>query len=223
MSLHSYVRVYVHVIWRIKKRAMVLTDTIRPAVKEHLLQYANNNDIKVETLNVQSDHVHALIDLSSTQRLEDVLHLLKGESSHWINSDNLVSGKFSWQRGYGAFSVSLTDRRRVRAYIDGQDYCGETRNEHHNSLSTTIHCGETSETSPTIHCGETSHNSLSTTIYCGGIRNSLWWWNKKPQPHNSLSTTTYCGEKNKPTRQPFQRFWNRCPAFIHLPLTSGVL
>ena len=38
--------------------------------------------------------------------IEEVVQLLKGGSSHWVNESNLVPGKFGWQRGYGAFSVS---------------------------------------------------------------------------------------------------------------------
>ncbi len=121
MSLHSYVKVFVHVVWTVKGREKVLSRDTRPVLERHLLEYAAKNGIKIETLCVQIDHVHGLIDLSSKQRLEDVMHLLKGESSHWINSSDLMAVKFSWQRGYGAFSVSLSDRVRVKTYIDGQD------------------------------------------------------------------------------------------------------
>jgi N-acetyl-anhydromuramyl-L-alanine amidase AmpD len=50
--------------------------------------------------------------------------LLKGESSHWINSENLINPKFSWQRGYGAFSISPSHIDAVGTYINNQ-------NEHH--------------------------------------------------------------------------------------------
>ncbi len=52
------------------------------------------------------------------------MKLLKGESSHWINENNLISQKFNWQRGYGAFSVSPSHLTVVRKYIANQD-------EHH--------------------------------------------------------------------------------------------
>jgi Transposase IS200 like len=71
-----------------------------------------------------ADHVHALIDLPTAFSIEKVIQLLKGSSSHWINSNNLVTGKFAWGRGYGAFSVSESNVSRVARYIADQE-------EHH--------------------------------------------------------------------------------------------
>ena len=56
--------------------------------------------------------------------IEEVLHLFKGASSHWINENRLLLGKFAWGRGYGAFSVSHSDFGRVASYIARQE-------EHH--------------------------------------------------------------------------------------------
>src|SRR5207253_9545492 len=67
-----------------------------------------------------SDHTHALIDLPTNQTIEHVIQLLKGSSSHWINQNRLVRGRFAWGRGYGAFSVSHSDVDRVCKYIANQ-------------------------------------------------------------------------------------------------------
>ena len=60
--------------------------------------------MKVNFMN--ADHVHALDDLPTALSIEKLMQLLKGSSSHWINSNNVTTGKFAWSRGYGAFSVS---------------------------------------------------------------------------------------------------------------------
>jgi len=70
------------------------------------------------------EHVHTLIDLPTNKSIEEVVQLLKGSSSHWINKDRLLRGRFSWGRGYGAFSVSHSHVDRVAAYIANQE-------EHH--------------------------------------------------------------------------------------------
>ena len=70
------------------------------------------------------EHVHALIDLPTNKSIEEVVQLLKGSSSHWINENRLLRGRFSWGRGYGAFSVSHSDVDQVAAYIANQQ-------EHH--------------------------------------------------------------------------------------------
>lgn len=56
--------------------------------------------------------------------IEQVIQLFKGSSSHWINQNHLVKGRFAWGRGYGAFSVSHSDVDRVANYIARQE-------EHH--------------------------------------------------------------------------------------------
>jgi len=53
---------------------------------------------------------------------------IKGESSHWINQNVEPEKKFAWQEGYGIFSVSEENIKKVRAYIYNQE-------EHHRSMS----------------------------------------------------------------------------------------
>ena len=55
---------------------------------------------------VNPDHVHALIDLPTGFSIEKVVQLLKGSSSHWVNSSELVTGKFAW--------AEAMDRSRYR-------------------------------------------------------------------------------------------------------------
>ena len=73
---------------------------------------------------VNADHVHLLIDLPTSLSIEELIQLLKGSSSHWINANNIIIGKFAWGRGYGAFSVSESNVDQVARYIAQQE-------EHH--------------------------------------------------------------------------------------------
>ena len=68
-----------------------------------------------------AEHVHALIDLPTSKSIEEAVQLLKGSSSHWINQNRLLRGRFSWRRGYGAFSVSHSHVNQVAAYIASQE------------------------------------------------------------------------------------------------------
>jgi len=70
---------------------------------------------------VNADHVHALVELPRSLSIEDLVQLLKGSSSHWINANHLMTGKSAWGRGYGAFSVSESNTDQVAAYIAGQE------------------------------------------------------------------------------------------------------
>ena len=48
------------------------------------------------------------------------MQLIKGGSSKWIHDTFPEHRSFEWQEGYGAFSVSLSNRERVIAYINNQ-------------------------------------------------------------------------------------------------------
>lgn len=125
---HSAVTVYVHFVWTTKYRERSLLNGVRGQVKDHMIEYAATNGISVESIDVQPEHVHLLVSLTRSQRIEDITKLIKGESSHWINSNDLVPGKFGWQTGYWAGSVSYQDKDAVTRYIEAQD-------EHHRRKS----------------------------------------------------------------------------------------
>ena len=126
--LHSHICVYIHCVWTTLYRERSISPEIRPRISRHIFEYAQSASIRIDSLNLQPDHVHALVELKSDQSIDRLIKLLKGESSHWINSTDLVRNKFCWQRGYGAFSVGYTQLPLVRIYISGQD-------EHHRRKS----------------------------------------------------------------------------------------
>jgi len=66
------------------------------------------------------DHAHLLIGLKPTHCLSDVLRVIKKSSSEWAH-DKLNKLLFSWQPGYGAYTVSPTNIEQVRNYILHQE------------------------------------------------------------------------------------------------------
>lgn len=119
-----HVKVWLHFVWTTKNRLPVLTEDIRHQLFEHIRQNAKAKGIFIDHINGWLEHVHCLISLGTEQTISEVVRLLKGESSHWINSNNLVRGKFVWQHEYFAVSVSESGVDKVRDYIRRQE-------EHH--------------------------------------------------------------------------------------------
>ena len=128
MSQHSYSRCWVHIIWSTNKREKALHKEARKRVSDYLYKYSNSKNIIMKINYVNADHVHALIDLPTMQSIEDIVKLLKGSSSHWINKERVIQGRFSWGRGYGIFSVSQSNLKKVIKYIKNQE-------EHHKARS----------------------------------------------------------------------------------------
>ena len=128
MSLHSYSRVWLHLTWATLERRPLLFHSAAARVSAYLSQYSSQKGIYLKINYVNPDHVHALIDLPTHLSIEEVMQLYKGSSSHWINENNLLPGKFGWGRGYGAFSVSHSLVEEVARYI-------ATQEEHHRQRS----------------------------------------------------------------------------------------
>lgn len=78
-------------------------------------------------VDVQPEHVHGLIELPPTICLSDVIQKAKGSSSHWVNQQGFAGSDFSWQRGYGAFSVSASQLEVVKKYIRNQEKYHKTK------------------------------------------------------------------------------------------------
>jgi REP element-mobilizing transposase RayT len=83
---------------------------------------------KVEIINGTADHIHILFLQNQNHSIAEITKNIKGNSSHWINQNNFVKGKFAWQTGYGAFSVSESMVNVVKKYIANQK-------EHHKRIS----------------------------------------------------------------------------------------
>jgi REP element-mobilizing transposase RayT len=99
----------------------MLTKPAAAKASRYLSGYALEKNIYLKINYFNAEHVHALIDLPTNKTIEEVVQLLKGSSSHWINENKLLRGKFSWGHGYGAFSVSHSHIDRVAKYIANQE------------------------------------------------------------------------------------------------------
>jgi putative transposase len=64
------------------------------------------------------NHVHILFHLPPKLALAKAAALLKANSSKWMGEQGI---KFSWQEGYGAFSVSSSNLDQAKRYIQNQE------------------------------------------------------------------------------------------------------
>ncbi|MCD4782486.1 MAG: IS200/IS605 family transposase [Candidatus Eremiobacteraeota bacterium] len=128
MAIHSHVKIWIHLIWGTFHHERILFKELRIKLFEHLVSRAEEMRVSLEKLNVQPEHIHCLFSLPSDRPLANIVKTLKGESSHWINESGFLEGKFRWQRGFGAFSISMSRLDTVKQYIHNQE-------EHHKRKS----------------------------------------------------------------------------------------
>lgn len=117
-----FIKIYIHLVFSTLNRKPLLNSAeLRIKVWKHIKENAAEKGIFLEMVNGFSDHCHCLISLASNQNIEKVVQLIKGESSFWINKNNLTSEKFNWQDEYFAVSVSESMIDHVRNYIKNQE------------------------------------------------------------------------------------------------------
>src|SRR5690606_16535114 len=103
------------------REAYLLDSDLRQKVFQHIKQNAKTKDIWVEEVGGFKDHIHCLVSLGRDQAISKVAQMIKGESSYWINKNNLVHGKFMWQDDYWAVGVSESHLDSIRSYINNQE------------------------------------------------------------------------------------------------------
>jgi REP element-mobilizing transposase RayT len=124
----SYTNLLYHIIFSTKDRRPLITDAYQPRLYEYIGGTIRGlGGISLE-LNGTDDHVHLLTKLRPDTALSDVLRDLKANASGWMHDVFPELKDFSWQRGYGAFTVSQSSVEEVRRYIARQK-------EHHQTLS----------------------------------------------------------------------------------------
>jgi REP element-mobilizing transposase RayT len=116
-----FIKLWVHLVWATKNREALLTVTARQKIFQHMKKNAADKNIYIDHINGHIDHVHCLVSLNQEQTIAKTVQLIKGESSHWINSNNLCNKKFEWQADYFAVSVSESGVSKVRDYIRNQE------------------------------------------------------------------------------------------------------
>ena len=116
---HTLSRNLVHCVFSTEGRLDLITDPER--LREYLCGIARAKGVPVLAVGGTKNHLHILLALPPAIPLARAIQDLKGNCSKWLGE---LTGKFAWQRGYGAFSVSESKREQVIAYIAGQE-------EHH--------------------------------------------------------------------------------------------
>ena len=124
----SYTNLLYHIIFSTKDRRPLITDAYQARLYDYIGGTIRKlGGISLE-LNGTEDHIHLLTKLRPDKALSDVLRDLKAHASGWMHDVFPELKAFTWQRGYGAFTVSQSNVDEVRRYIAHQK-------EHHQKVS----------------------------------------------------------------------------------------
>ncbi|HRX87388.1 MAG TPA: IS200/IS605 family transposase [Phycisphaerae bacterium] len=116
----TYTQNYYHAVFSTKERAGLIAPDLEERLYPFLAGTARDLRCTLLAVNGAPDHVHVLMRYRADLSHSEMMQQLKGRSSKWINEEHLVRGHFSWQEGYGGFTVSRSVVPEVEAYIRRQ-------------------------------------------------------------------------------------------------------
>ena len=117
---NSYNKIWIHAIWATKERIPLIHSAVENKIHQFIAEQLREHGCPVRIINGMPDHIHCLFLLNPQKSITDVVKQIKGSSSHFINQNNIISDKFSWQSGYAAYSVSESVLEKVYQYIKNQ-------------------------------------------------------------------------------------------------------
>jgi putative transposase len=120
MKTNTHSELYFHFSWSTKNRESTISAQWEDRLFGYIRGKCKSLGLLIKALNGIQDHVHLLVRARPHHAPADVAHDVKGASSHFVNSQCLQPKRFSWQEGYGVFSVSAHDVETVRRYIERQ-------------------------------------------------------------------------------------------------------
>jgi putative transposase len=124
----SLSQLYVHLTFGTKFRYPFIHNETGIKLHSYIAGTLKEYESPALRINSVPDHIHILFRLSKNYPLAKVVEEIKKQSSKWMKEIENGQPKFSWQTGYGAFSVSSYGLGKVKKYIDGQK-------EHHKRKS----------------------------------------------------------------------------------------
>ena len=119
----THLSLHYHIIFSTKDRVAYMQCDWRDRLHAYLGGIVRDLGGIPESVGGVEDHVHLLVGLRANQQLSEVVKEIKTSSSKWVHQE-LEKPLFSWQEGYGALTVSPSQRKNVMKYIARQE-------EHH--------------------------------------------------------------------------------------------
>jgi len=123
----TFTNLLFHLVFSTKDRAPLLTEGLQDRLYTYLGGIVRDEGGALLSAGGMPDHVHLLTRFKADTSVSEMVRRIKANSSRWLHQEP-AARHFAWQTGYGAFSVSESQRDSVKRYIQGQK-------EHHARLS----------------------------------------------------------------------------------------
>ena len=109
-----------HLIWSTKHRLPLIPLDRQDDILGYIGGILKSRQARLLCAGGTEDHVHLLISYAPNVDISKIVNVVKSNSSGWIHKVFGHLRDFAWQEGYGAFSVSVSQKDRVMKYIRDQ-------------------------------------------------------------------------------------------------------
>jgi putative transposase len=116
----SLANVLLHIIFSTKNRHPYIDEEVAPELYAYIASIVTSHKSYVHKIGGVNDHLHLFLTLPRTITMSDLLEDIKKISSKWIKTKGKQYINFSWQKGFGIFSVSASQHNAVVKYIANQ-------------------------------------------------------------------------------------------------------
>ena len=122
--VNTYTQIHIQCVIAVKYQKSLIGDDWKDPLHKYMTGILQNYGHKMLAINSMPDHLHLFFGFRPNQSLNDLMRIVKNESSVWVNDQQFTSAVFQWQEGYGAFSYSRSHVSKVIEYVLNQE-------EHH--------------------------------------------------------------------------------------------
>jgi putative transposase len=116
-----------HIIFSTKDRQPLIRDGFRDELEKYIAGIVRNEGGVLIGIGGTPDHLHLITKFKPDRSVAEMVRLIKSNSSKWVNEQHGDPGRFAWQLGYGAFSVSQSQLEALKAYVANQKAHHQTR------------------------------------------------------------------------------------------------
>ena len=124
VQAHVAYQTQYHVVWISKRRRNILKDGIKEYLEKTIYSVIEERypDVFVVSLNIQEDHVHALIEIPPKYSVSTVVGYIKGSTSRLMRRHIELLRRLPsmWGTGYFVSSVGINEDI-IKRYIKYQD------------------------------------------------------------------------------------------------------
>lgn len=114
-------QLYLHIVFTVQNKKCIIQSSWKNELYKFITEVMERRGHRVLAINGMPDHVHVFFKMKPVQSVSEIMREVKSESSKWINEQDFLTSKFSWQEGFGAFSYGQSNVEGVINYLNRQE------------------------------------------------------------------------------------------------------